>query len=99
MVDQTKRAFTVHWIVKEGEVDAALDIITRFAPLARTEPGLEMLTVQQSAEDPRKFMFYEIFTDETAFAVHQETAHFKQMIMEEALPRLSFRERTAYRLV
>jgi quinol monooxygenase YgiN len=98
MVDQTKRAFTVHWVVKEGEVDAALDIIARFAPLARTEPGLEVLTVQQSAEDPRKFMFYEIFADEAAFAVHQETAHFKQMIMEEALPKLSFRERTAYRL-
>jgi quinol monooxygenase YgiN len=98
MVDQTKRAFTVHWVVKEGEVDAALDIIARFAPLARTEPGLELLTVQQSAEDPRKFMFYEIFADEAAFAVHQETAHFKQMIMEEALPKLSFRERTAYRL-
>ncbi|HVY18020.1 MAG TPA: antibiotic biosynthesis monooxygenase family protein [Rhodopila sp.] len=99
MPDQQKRAFTVHWIVKENEVAAALDIITRFAPLARNEPGLEMLTVQQSAEDPRKFMFYEIFSDDAAFAAHQETAHFKQMIMEEALPKLSHRERVAYRLV
>jgi hypothetical protein len=31
-------------------------------------------------------MFYEIFSDEAAFAVHQETAHFKQIILEEALP-------------
>jgi quinol monooxygenase YgiN len=44
-------------------------------------------------------MFYEIFSDEAAFAVHQETAHFKQIILEEALPRLSHRERVAYRLV
>ena len=99
MPDQQKPVFTVHWIVKEGEVETALAIITRFAPLARQEPGLETLTIQQSTEDPRKFMFYEIFTDEAAFAVHQETPHFKQMILEEALPLLSFRERTAYRLV
>jgi quinol monooxygenase YgiN len=99
MVDQTKRAFTVHWIVREGQVDAALDIITRFAPEARKEPGLELLTVQQSADDPRKFMFYEIFANEAAFAMHQETAHFRTMILEQALPLLEHCERVAYRLI
>jgi quinol monooxygenase YgiN len=99
MLDHQKCVFTVHWIVKDGEVEAALDIIARFAPEARKEPGLELLTIQQSPDNPRKFMFYEIFSDEAAFAVHQETAHFKQMILEEALPRLSHRERVAYRLV
>ena len=89
MLGQQKCAFTVHWIVKDGEVEAALDIIARFAPEARKEPGLELLTIQQSADNPQKFMFYEIFSDEAAFAVHQETAHFKQIILEEALPRLS----------
>jgi hypothetical protein len=44
-------------------------------------------------------MFYEIFSDEAAFAAHQETAYFKQIILEEALPRLSHRERVAYQLV
>jgi quinol monooxygenase YgiN len=57
------------------------------------------VTIQQSADNPRKFMFYEIFADEAAFAVHQETAHFKQTILEEALSRLSHRERVAYQLV
>ena len=99
MLAQQKRVFTVHWIVKDGEVEAALDIIARFAPEARKEPRLELLTIQQSADNPQKFMFYEIFSDEAAFAVHQETAHFKQIILEEALPRLSHRERVAYRLV
>ena len=99
MLAQQKCAFTVHWIVKDGQVEAALDIIARFAPEARKEPGLELLTIQQSADNPQSFMFYEIFSDEAAFAVHQETAHFKQIILEEALPRLSHRERVAYRLV
>ena len=99
MVDRNKRVFTVHWIVREGQVDTALDIIARFAPEARKEKGLELLTVQQSAEDPRKFMFYETFTDEAAFAAHQETPHFRTMILEQALPLLDHRERVAYRLV
>jgi len=61
MLAQQKCVFTVHWIVKDGEVEAALDIIARFAPEARKEPGLELLTIQQSADNPQKFMFYEIF--------------------------------------
>jgi quinol monooxygenase YgiN len=99
MQDQQKRVFTVHWVVQDGKVDAALSIIARFAPEARKEPGLELLTIQQSPEDHRKFMFYEIFADEAAFAAHQETPHFRQMILEEALPLLSHRERAAYRLL
>jgi hypothetical protein len=35
----------------------------------------------------------------TLRSMHQETAHFKQIILEEALPRLVHWERVAYRLV
>ena len=99
MPAQQKCVFTVDWTVKDGEINAALDVIARFAPEARKEPGLELLTVQQSADDPRKFMFYEIFSDEAAFAAHQETAHFRTLILEQALPLLSHRERVSYRLL
>jgi hypothetical protein len=37
-----------------------------------------------------------VFSDETAFAAHQLTPHFKQMILEEALLRLAQRERVQY---
>ncbi len=36
-------AFTVTWQAREGESDAASEIIARFAPAARSEPGLELL--------------------------------------------------------
>ena len=91
-----KLAFTVTWEVREGEVEAAAAIIARFAPEARKEPGLEFLSVNQSATDPRQFLFFEIFKDAAAFEVHQETPHFKTMILEDALPRLSKRERVQY---
>ena len=96
MQTQGKIAFTVMWEARDGEADAAADIIKRFAPEARKEPGLELLTVNRSTENPRQFLFYEIFSDAAAFEAHQQTPHFRTMILEEALPRLSKRERVQY---
>jgi len=89
-------AFTVTWEVRDGEADAAADIIARFAPEARKEPGLELLMVHRFTDNPRHFLFYEVFKDAAAFAAHQETPHFRTMIMEEALPKLARRERVQY---
>jgi quinol monooxygenase YgiN len=89
-------AFTVAWEVRDGQVDAAADIIARFLPEARKEPGLELLMINRSATDPAHFLFYEVFTDAAAFEAHQQTPHFKTMILEAALPLLARRERMEY---
>jgi quinol monooxygenase YgiN len=93
---QGRLAFTVTWQVRDGEAEAAADIIARFAPEARKEPGLELLMVNQCATNPAEFLFYEVFKDAAAFEAHQQTPHFKQLILEEALPRLSKRERVQW---
>ena len=90
-------AFTVTWEAREGEAAAAADIIARFAPEARKEPGLELLMVNQCATNPAQFLFYEVFRDAAAFEAHQQTPHFRTMILEQALPRLAKRERVEYR--
>jgi quinol monooxygenase YgiN len=89
-------AFTVVWEVRDGEADAAADIIARFLPEARKEPGLELLMINRSTANPSQFLFYEVFRDVAAFDAHQQTPHFRTMILEEALPLLSKRERTQY---
>jgi quinol monooxygenase YgiN len=89
-------AFTVMWEVRDGEAKTAADIITRFVQEARKEPGVELLMVNQNAANPAHFLFYEVFKDAAAFEEHQQTPHFRTMILEEALPRLSKRERTQY---
>jgi quinol monooxygenase YgiN len=91
-----KLAFTVTWEVRDGEIDAAAGIIARFAPEARKEPGLELLMVNQCATNPAQFLFYEVFKDAAAFEAHQETPHFKTLIVEQALPLLGKRERVQY---
>lgn len=94
--NRSKLAFTVTWEARDGEADAAADIIARFAPLARKEPGLELLMVNRCATNPSAFLFYEVFSDAAAFEAHQQTPHFRQMILEDALPRLSKRERVQW---
>jgi quinol monooxygenase YgiN len=91
-----KLAFTVTWQAKPGEATALAAIVNEFLPKARQEPGAAMVTVQQMADDPSQFLFYEVFDNDAAFAAHQETDHFKSLILEQALPRLAKRERTKY---
>ncbi len=89
-------AFTVMWEVRDGNADTAADIIARFLPEARKEPGLELLMINRSTANPSQFLFYEVFRDVAAFEAHQQTPHFRTMILEEALPLLSKRERMQY---
>jgi quinol monooxygenase YgiN len=91
-----KIAFTVTWEAREGEAEAAAAIIARFAPEARKEPGLELLMVNQNVTNPSQFLFYEVFSSPEAFEAHQQTPHFKALIITDALPRLSKRERVQY---
>jgi quinol monooxygenase YgiN len=92
----SRMAFTVVWEVRDGEADAAADIISRFLPEARKEPGVELLMVNRSAANPAQFLFYEVFRDAAAFEAHQQTPHFRTMIVDEALPLLSKRDRVQY---
>jgi quinol monooxygenase YgiN len=90
---------TAFWEANRGEEDAVAAILSRFAPQAREEPGVERFVIHRSRAEPAKFFFYEVFTDEAAFAAHQQTAHFKGLIAGEALPKLAKRDRAQYRIL
>jgi quinol monooxygenase YgiN len=47
-------------------------------------------------ENPAQFLFYELFEDSAAFEAHQQTPHFKALIVGEGVPRLAKRERVQY---
>ena len=99
MPETDKLVFTVTWQVRAGAEQEAADIVARFVPEARKESGLELLMVSRNADDPSRFLFYEVFSDEASFAAHQETPHFRKLIVEHALPLLSHRERVRYTLL
>jgi quinol monooxygenase YgiN len=87
------------WQVKPGEDDHVADILGRFLPQAQQEPGVKLFLIGRGKEDPAQFLFYELFADEAAFAAHQRSGHFKELIAGEALPLLADRKRAQYRLL
>jgi quinol monooxygenase YgiN len=90
---------TAFWEAKAGESAAVLDIVKRYLPQAQREPWVKAFQIHQSLTEPEKFFFYEVFTDEAGFASHQQTDHFKALIVGQALPKLAKRERTQHRFV
>jgi len=90
---------TAFWDASPGEEEAVAAILSRFAPQAREEPGVETFVIHRSRSEPSKFFFYEVFESEAAFAAHQQTAHFKNLIAGEALAKLAKRERAQYSIL
>lgn len=90
---------TAFWEAKDGEADAVAAIARAFLPQAQKEPGVRAFQIHQSLTEPVKFFFYEVFKDEAAFADHQQTDHFKTLILGQAIPKLAKRERTQHRFV
>ena len=87
------------WEAKEGQADRVADILSRFHPEAQSEPGAKLFLISRARENPAQFMFYELFRDEAAFKAHQDSAHFRTYIAEQALPLLARRERAQYALL
>jgi quinol monooxygenase YgiN len=90
---------TAFWEARPGEADAVLAIVRQYLPQAQREPGVQAFQIHQSTAEPHKFFFYEVFRDEAAFADHQQTPHFKELIVGQALPKLAKRDRTQHRFV
>jgi quinol monooxygenase YgiN len=90
---------TAFWEAKPDEVDAVQAIVRQFLPQAQREPGVKAFQIHQSTSEPHKFFFYEVFKDEAAFADHQQTDHFKTLIVGQAVPKLAKRERTQHKFV
>ena len=87
------------WEAREGQADRVAGILDRFLPEAQREPGAKLFLISRAKENPAQFLFYELFRDEAAFKAHQDSAHFKTYIAEQALPLLAKRERAQYALL
>ena len=90
---------TAFWEAKPSEADAVAAIVREYLPQAQREPWVHAVQIHRSITEPEKFFFYEVFRDEAGFASHQETPHFKALIVGQALPKLAKRERTQHRFV
>jgi quinol monooxygenase YgiN len=74
-------------------------ILGELAKAIRKEPGNVQFTVHRSRDAPVEFLLYEVYSSEEAFRQHQQTEHFKTLVLDRAVPLLSVRERCAYSIV
>ncbi|KRQ96622.1 hypothetical protein CQ12_08630 [Bradyrhizobium jicamae] len=94
-----KLVVTAFWEVNSGEEAVVAGLLKDFLPQAQREPGVREFQIHQNIAKPREFFFYEVFAGEAAFAEHQETDHFKNIILGQAIPKLAKRERSQFRFI
>jgi (4S)-4-hydroxy-5-phosphonooxypentane-2,3-dione isomerase len=82
--------------IKPEDVERFMPMVLENAREARKEPGCKQFDVLVDPQDKSKVMLYEIYNDEKAFEVHQQTPHFKKYLAQ-AVPLLASRERHVYR--
>ena len=90
---------TAFWQVNPGEEGAIAGLLKQFLPEAQKEPGVKEFQIHQNTAKPNEFFFYEVFAGEAAFAEHQQTRHFKDIIVAQAVPKLAKRERAQFRFI
>ena len=94
-----KLVVTAFWEVNSGEEATVAELLKDFLPQAQREPGVKEFQIHQNLAEPRKYFFYEVFAGEAAFADHQQTPHFKNIIVGQAVPKLAKRERAQFRYI
>jgi len=84
------------YYAKEGKDDEIAAILREMIPVAQAEPGCKLYAVNRSKDDPRRFLLYEQYVDEDAFAAHAASEPVQQNIVGKVIPMLENRVREEY---
>ena len=86
----------VNWTAKEGHEAEIHEILRVLGDASRQEPGVITYTTHVDPDNPREFFIYEKYHDISGLEAHQETTHFKQYVLEKAIPLLESRVRKTF---
>jgi len=64
--------------VKAGHLEAFCRATQENVAASRQEPGVVRFEFLQVAEDPQRFVLWEVYRDPAAHAAHRETAHYQK---------------------
>lgn len=84
---------TATWTAREGSEDIVLGAIRNLIPASRMEPGCRFYQPSRDPENPREYLFFEIYDDEAAYHAHVTSEHFERYAVGHAIPELERRER------
>lgn len=78
----------VYLEAKPELLDTFLAEATANAAESRKEPGVERFDLLQQADNPQRFMLYEVYRAESDLESHRQTPHFKRWL-EKGVPTLT----------
>lgn len=84
------------WRPRSGETQKIEEILRELVSKTREEPGVLQFVAHRSEDDPNEFLLYEQYVSAQAFREHQQTAHFKELVLERAVPLLAQRQRQPF---
>ncbi len=70
----------VDMLVKPGTEEECKRIIRILQENSRKESGCVQYVGHQSTENPRKFLFYEVYKDDAALEAHRAAPYFKEHV-------------------
>ncbi|SHL19491.1 putative quinol monooxygenase [Actinacidiphila paucisporea] len=85
-----------HHIDPDQDLDEVLALYPPLAEASRQEPGNVSFRVYRQLDDERAVVVLERYTSRAAFAEHQRTPHFEDILLAQIVPRLRERTREAY---
>ncbi len=89
----------VTYLIKEGHSEDATALLRKMVEPTRAEPGNIMYLVHRSPTEPRRFFFYEQYTDQAALDAHRAAAHFQEYMINGVFAFVESREPVIYELL
>ena len=86
----------VNWTAKPGNEDEVRKILRAMGEASRQEPGVITYTTHEDPDDPREFFIYEKYYDADGLEAHQQTEHFQELVLKQAIPLLETRVRRQF---
>lgn len=86
----------VTWTAKPGHEAEVNEILQTLGTASRQEAGVITYTTHVDPDDPRQFFIYEVYHDAGGLEAHQQTSHFRELVLEKAIPLLETRERRSF---
>jgi len=80
------------WKVREGNLQAVLDLLSDLHAQTILEEGNLFYTVNQSRTDLNTLILYEGYRDETAQKEHVNADHYQRLAVAQIVPLLEERE-------
>ena len=81
---------------KPETAEAVAEVLSRHVAATREEPGCVHFVALRSCDEPDRFVLYEQYADEDAFAAHRASTHFRVNVEETIVPMLEERRFARY---